>query len=1171
MTRKPRPKNRPDPELRAALHQADPNPVIGIDLSGRVTFASDGATRALESFGNGSGPEVFVPRDILKVLTALKRRRQAKYRREVKVGDRIFEEHIQLAPGHDAAGIYAADVTERRRAERQLRRQDALLRALVESPKDIIVFALDRHCCYTAFNTAHRKEMKKVYGVDIKPGMNILDIINIPEVKAKAKRAIDRALEGKSFAEVEIQPNLGIWYEFNWSPIRTSEGNVEGVTAFIRDITQRKRVENALAESEGRFRQLANSLPQLVWTCRHDGSCDFLSRQWLTYTGVPSHPQLGFGWLEQVHPDDREPTTAAWNAAVASGSDFHVEFRLRRHDGEYRWFDTRAVRLSDASGRTAKWFGTNTDITDHKQAQAALAESERKYRSLYESSNDAIMLLDTERFFDCNDATLRIFGFSTREEFLGKHPADISPPLQADGRNSRTAADERIATAFRAGRNYFEWLHLRADGTVFPADVLLTPLDYKSRRVLQATVRDISDRKQAELALRESEEKYRLLVDNAGEAVVVAQDGRLVFANPRAAEMTGYPREELVGRLFTEIIHPDDRALVADNYRRRVAGETLPNRYEFRVTRRDGEVRQVEISAVRMDWRGRPATLNFLGDVTERQMAEQQVQAERDRLRRILDAMPDGVYMVGPDWHIQYINPALLARGGPVDGHKCYEYFHTRAEPCPDCVNPRVFAGESTRREYTTRQGGVTYDIQDVPVTGDDGQPARLVFLRDITERKRAELRDRQHLETTQLLRDTALGFIQLGRDTDIYEHVAERLHQLVGDAYIVVNSYDEAASIFTVRAVAGVGARLETVLKVTGRDPVGTTFTLADEHWPEYASERLLKFADGVRGLSYGKLPGILAQTIEKTFDLGGIYAVGIHWQGRLLGTANILMRRGREIPDPGAVEAFINQAAIAIQHRRDADELDRYREHLEDLVRVRTAELEEANRELEAFSYSASHDLRAPLRAMDGYARAIAEDYGAQLDDQARGYLDRVSNAARRMEKLIEDLLDFARVARRPLKRQPVNLSQMARSTAAELQRTEPNRKVEFVIEDGLTVPADPDLARQVLQNLLGNAWKFTSAHATTRIEFGEVRVDGERRFFVRDDGAGFDMAYAEKLFQPFQRLHTEHEFPGTGIGLAIVKRIAERHGGRVWIESEVEKGTTCRFTLEPAPREG
>jgi light-regulated signal transduction histidine kinase (bacteriophytochrome) len=347
-------------------------------------------------------------------------------------------------------------------------------------------------------------------------------------------------------------------------------------------------------------------------------------------------------------------------------------------------------------------------------------------------------------------------------------------------------------------------------------------------------------------------------------------------------------------------------------------------------------------------------------------------------------------------------------------------------------------------------------------------------------------------------------------------------------------------------------------------------TFRLTPEELHDFTGSGLMKVEGGLSALSAGKLPEAVGAAIESVFVLGDIYAISLYWQNKILGTAYILMHKDVPMRDPAVVEAFVNQAAIAIQHRRDADELIRHREHLEELVRARTVELEAANRELEAFSYSVSHDLRAPLRAIDGFTEALVEDYGTKLEAGARADLDRVCAAARRMAQLIDDLLDLARIARLPLERKQVDLSGLARNIAAELRRAGQDRRAEFVIPDGLTAPADPVLAEMILQNLLGNAWKFTSSHPAARIEFGTMRGSGEPVFFVRDDGVGFDMAYADKLFVPFQRLHTEHEFRGSGIGLAIVQRIVRRHGGRVWFEAEVNGGATCWFTLEPAPTE-
>lgn len=226
---------------------------------------------------------------------------------------------------------------------------------------------------------------------------------------------------------------------------------------------------------------------------------------------------------------------------------------------------------------------------------------------------------------------------------------------------------------------------------------------------------------------------------------------------------------------------------------------------------------------------------------------------------------------------------------------------------------------------------------------------------------------------------------------------------------------------------------------------------------------------------------------------------------------------------------------------------------------------ELQAVNKELEAFCYSVSHDLRAPLRSIDGFSQALLEDYFDLLDTTGQDYLHRIRGATHRMGQLIDDLLNLSRVTRTDIHLEPVNLSLLAENICTELQHTQPERQVEFIIQSGLLAQGDTHLLRVMLVNLLNNAWKFTSKHAQVRIEFGAIQNEnGISVYFVRDNGAGFDMTYANKLFGPFQRLHGMNEFPGNGIGLATVQRIVHRHGGRVWGEGSVEQGATFYFTL-------
>jgi signal transduction histidine kinase len=255
-------------------------------------------------------------------------------------------------------------------------------------------------------------------------------------------------------------------------------------------------------------------------------------------------------------------------------------------------------------------------------------------------------------------------------------------------------------------------------------------------------------------------------------------------------------------------------------------------------------------------------------------------------------------------------------------------------------------------------------------------------------------------------------------------------------------------------------------------------------------------------------------------------------------------------------------NEMLDDIQERDQ--QLEQSRVVLEERVQQRTAELSEANRELEAFSYTVAHDLRGPLDNIGNIGFLLQEAYGEQVDAEGRRFIDELLGGTKKMSTLIKDLLNLSRASRQTFHRQMIDLSRMATTIFDNLQAAEPERNVEVIIDPGMMVLADDGLLCVAMENLLGNAWKYTSKRARAMIEFGSMESGGETVFFVRDNGAGFDPAYSDRLFQPFQRLHVQSEFPGTGVGLATVTRIIARHEGRIWAESAVGKGATFYFTL-------
>lgn len=336
-----------------------------------------------------------------------------------------------------------------------------------------------------------------------------------------------------------------------------------------------------------------------------------------------------------------------------------------------------------------------------------------------------------------------------------------------------------------------------------------------------------------------------------------------------------------------------------------------------------------------------------------------------------------------------------------------------------------------------------------------------------------------------------------------------------------------------------------------------------------EYVNPNFIKLTGYTFEEVIGKSPGILksGQTSPEEYQrLWTTITSGNEWRGEFINRkkdGNIYCEFASISPiknAKGIITHFVAIKEDITKRKQMEEELREQRDQLERL----TGRLTEANKELEAFSYSVSHDLREPLRSIDGFGRALLEDSPDTLDDQGKNYLNRMIVASRRMGQLINDLLKLSRITRGEMSLSAVDLSAMARSIATELQEKEPERQVECIIAKELTAHGDPQLLRIALENLLANAWKFTKKCPRAVIEFGIVPYNGKPAYFVRDNGVGFDMAYAYKLFIAFQRLHALSEFEGTGIGLATVQRIIHRHGGKIWAESETGKGATFYFRL-------
>jgi len=552
-------------------------------------------------------------------------------------------------------------------------------------------------------------------------------------------------------------------------------------------------------------------------------------------------------------------------------------------------------------------------------------------------------------------------------------------------------------------------------------------------------------------------------------------------------------------------LHPDDRARVLAEVPILFGQNRLTTEYRFRHA--DGTYRWVrDESRLLRDASGAPAEVfGAWMDITEHQRAEQALRESEERHRLLFERnpLPAWVFDLETLRFVAVNDAAVRAYGYTRDEFLTMTIADIRPPenvPALRDAVTRITAGHAGGWQHRKKDGSLIEVDITSHVLSFAGRPCELVLARDITARRRAE----------EALRASE-----------------ERFRTLATTATDAIVSADQRGNVTYFNPGA------ERMFGYTAEEVNGEPLTLL---MPE-------RFGDAHRAGLARYLATGEARVVGTTVELAGRRKDGTEFPLEL----SLASRRG------GAEIAFTGIMRDITERKRAEETLRRY-----------AAQLEAANAELDAFAYSVSHDLRAPLRSIDGFGQALLEDCADQLDAAGRDHLGRVRAAGQRMGVLIDELLRLSRVTRSELCREPVNLSALAHDVAADLRRSAPGRAVELTVASGAAAEGDPHLLRVVLENLLGNAWKYTAKHPRAVIEFGVTDHGGERAFFVRDNGAGFDMKYAGKLFGAFQRLHSSAEFEGSGVGLATVQRIVRRHGGRVWAEGAPGHGATFYFTL-------
>ncbi|HEY9721193.1 MAG TPA: PAS domain S-box protein [Oscillatoriaceae cyanobacterium] len=602
-------------------------------------------------------------------------------------------------------------------------------------------------------------------------------------------------------------------------------------------------------------------------------------------------------------------------------------------------------------------------------------------------------------------------------------------------------------------------------------------------------------------------------------------------------------------------------------------------------TQRATQAHLEESQAANEELQTQQAELEQLTD--ELHLNKRQLEGELARNKAIMEAAFEGVILMSPAGDIVDWNPAAEK----IFGRPAAEVVGQELASVivPPAYRERHRAG--LQRYSQLHEGPMIRKMVEVPALHADGHEfpaevyivplghdgARLFagFIRDISERKRWERQLSAALSQSQESR-ARMAFLAeaglvLGSSLD-YEATLAKVAQLavpkIADWATVQMLQDGALKTLAVAHVnpekVAWALELQKRFPPNPDDPNGPLAILRSGQ-PQLISEIPKELVEALppdqREVldALGLVSSMSVPILVRGQAIGLIMLVsaesGIHYDQGDLTFAQDLARRAA---------AAIENARLYHEAQQAESELRELNTSLEKRVAERTGLLEATNKELEAFSYSVSHDLRAPLRAIDGFSQALEEDYADKVDEAGKDYLHRIRAASQRMAQLIEDLLQFSRLTRGELTRTQVDLADLARDVASGLTQAQPDRKVDWVFPEHLLVQGDPRLLRVVLDNLLSNAFKFTSHHPSARIELATGEKDGRTIYCVKDNGAGFDMAYAQKLFTPFQRLHTTSEFPGTGIGLATTQRVVHRHGGRIWAEAAPEQGARFCFTL-------
>ena len=993
-----------------------------------------------------------------------------------------------------------------------------------------------------------------------------------PEDRAVYQQARENAMARNIAFDVEyrlITPKGNErWIHQRGSPVFGDDGQVISRIGVIQEITVRKRAELAVARNIELLNRTGDMAKIGGWELLLDRNVVLCSDQVHRIHDVEAGVAMPLDKLIGLYaPEARPKITAAIRAGIEAGTPWDLVLPLVTAKGRRKQVRVQGV-AQRKDGKTQRLVGAMQDVTEQLKAQAHLTLLETALSRV----NDIVLITDAEpseepgpRIVYVNDAFERRTGYS-RQEVIGRSPRFLRGPKTSRAELARIGAAMNKWQPVRA-----ELIHYKKNGEEFWLELDINPIaDNKGRFThFVAVERDITERKLTQQALMDSEHRYTALFATAPVPMWVYDLETLSFltVNEAAVAQYGFSLEEFLSMTLFDICTEAER----EPLMRYLSDTERPEREEWQHQRKDGSVILVKALSRPIKYNSRNACFALALDLTAQIKAEKEVQEYLFTLQRATDAAQAITFHQTLDGTLQEV--VEQARGvvgahqavvslSASDGFQAvhaislsekYAIYRDRREPV-DGVGVRSMVCGNNRTVRMTQAEMEAHPCWTAAETGADARPSM-----------------RGCLAVPLIGRNSKnMGLLQLsdryeGDFTIQDEYVAIEMAQIVSIAIENAQLLEQVNQLNTglEKKVADRTAALscqEALFRALAEQAPQVVWTVDTQGGITFINQAWFKLVGGELKdwIGYQWFKAIHPEDIEQVTILwraavkSGLPYVGIRRMRARDGSFHTMSCRASPVCDDNGDVIFW----VGI----DAD--------VSEIKAIETA-LRLSNQELEAFSYSVSHDLRSPLNTIDGFSRLLAKHLGTTLDDKGKHYLARVQVGVAQMGQLIEDLLSLAQVSRATLRAEQIDLTALAQLIITDRKANSPDRAVSVQIQESLQAIGDGRLLKVVLENLLSNAWKFTARRADATISVGQIDdAAGLPIFFVKDNGAGFDMAYADKLFTAFQRLHTTSEFPGTGIGLATASRVVVRHGGRLWADASPGKGATFFFTVPRPP---